>query len=163
MIRIDERWTRVSPDQAFRTGADVERWPEILPHYRYVRFRERRAFGRGVVDMAAWRDVAGLVRYPTWWVSEMDADPDTPIIRYRHIEGVTTGMDVRWEFLPEAGGTRVRVVHEWEGPRWPLIRWPAANLVIGPLFVSAIARRTLAGVCAEAERQHLWKETQHHA
>jgi len=152
MTRIDERSTTVSPDQAFRVAADVERWPEILPHYRWVRFRDRRAFGRGVVEMAAWRDFGGPLRYPTWWVSEMEADPAVPIVRYRHIEGITTAMAVRWEFLPEPGGTLVRVVHEWDGPRWPLIRWPAANLVIGPVFVSAIARRTIAGVCAEAER-----------
>lgn len=154
MIRIDERVTTASPSQAFRAAADVERWPEILPHYRWVRFREKRDFGNGVVEMAAWRDFGGPLRWPTWWVSEMEADPAEPIVRYRHIGGITRGMDVRWEFVPALdGGTLVRVVHEWDGPRWPLIGGLAARLVIGPHFVSAIARRTLAGVCAAAERQ----------
>jgi ribosome-associated toxin RatA of RatAB toxin-antitoxin module len=151
MIRIDERATTAPPHSVFAVAADVERWPEILPHYRWVRFRERRGFGRGVVEMAAWRDFGGPFRYPTWWLSEMEADPEVPIVRYRHVGGITRRMDVRWEFLPSSPGTRVRVTHEWSGPAWPLIGRVAAERVIGPWFISAIARRTLAGVCATAE------------
>lgn len=153
MIRTDERVTTATPHAAYQVAADVERWPEILPHYRWVRFREKEDFGRGVVEMAAWRDFLGPLRYPTWWVSEMEADPRVPIVRYRHVDGITRRMDVRWEFLPDPGGTLVRVIHEWDGPRWPLIGRFAARHVIGPHFVSFIARRTIAGVCAEAERR----------
>ena len=152
MIRIDEHATPASPSRVFRTAADVERWPDILPHYRWVRFREKRGFADGIVEMAAWRDFGGPLRWPTWWLSEMHSDPDAPLVTYRHIGGITKGMDVRWEFIPAVGGgTLIRLVHEWDGPEWPLISGIAANLVIGPHFVSAIARRTLAGVCAAAE------------
>jgi len=153
MIRVDERTVRAGPETCFRVAADVERWPDILPHYRWVRFREKQAFGRGRVEMAAWRDFLGPLRYPTWWVSDMEADPDVPIVRYRHVDGVTKRMDVRWEFEPRPDGTNVRIVHEWSGPRWPLIGRFAADAVIGPHFVGVIARRTLAGVAAEAERR----------
>jgi hypothetical protein len=153
LIRIDERLTTAPIEDAFRVAADVERWPDILPHYRWVRFREKREFGRGIVEMAAWRDFIGPVRYPTWWVSEMEADAAAPVVRYRHIDGITRGMDVAWEFVPQGDSVLVRVVHEWDGPDWPLISGIAANGVIGPHFVSVIARRTLAGVCAEAERR----------
>lgn len=151
MIRTDEHVTSAPPAHVFRIAADVERWPDILPHYRWVRFTDRSGPGRGTVEMAAWRDFAGPLRWPTWWVSEMEADAGTPIVRYRHVDGITRGMDVRWEFFPADDGTTVRIVHEWAGPRWPLIRGIAANAVIGPHFVSAIARRTLAGICAHAE------------
>lgn len=162
MIRTDERLSSAPPPILFQVAADVERWPEILPHYRWVRFHEKTGFGRGVVEMAAWRDFLGPLRYPTWWVSQMEADPDVPIVRYRHVEGITRRMAVTWEFLPEARGTRVRVVHEWEGPAWPLIGRVAARLVIGPHFVSFIARRTIAGICAEAERRARATETARH-
>jgi ribosome-associated toxin RatA of RatAB toxin-antitoxin module len=152
MIRTDERLSTAPPAILFQTAADVERWPEILPHYRWVRFHEKKGFGRGVVEMAAWRDFLGPIRYPTWWTSEMEADPDAPIVRYRHVDGITRRMDVRWEFLPAPEGTLVRVVHEWDGPAWPIIGRFAAEHVIGPHFVSAIARRTVAGVCARAEQ-----------
>lgn len=153
MIRIDERISTAPRDTLFQVAADVERWPDILPHYRWVRFHEQADFGVGTVEMAAWRDFGGPLRYPTWWKSEMEADPATPIVRYRHVGGITRGMDVRWEFLDAASGTLVRVVHEWDGPAWPVIGGFAATRVIGPHFVSAIARRTLAGVCEEAERR----------
>lgn len=153
MIRIDDRVTTAPIDLAFRVAADVEGWPDILPHYRWVRFREKQGFGQGVVEMAAWRDFIGPIRYPTWWVSEMAADPDPPVVRYRHIDGITSGMDVAWEFEERPHGVGVRIVHAWDGPGWPLINGIAANGVIGPHFVSVIARRTLAGICAEAERR----------
>lgn len=152
MIRIDEHVSAAPADIVFRVAADVERWPDILPHYRWVRFHEKGGFGRGVVEMAAWRTFLGPFRWPTWWKSAMEADPDVPVVRYRHVDGITRGMDVEWLFLPADRGTVVRIVHEWDGPSWPLIGRIAANLVIGPRFVSVIAGRTLAGVCAHAER-----------
>ena len=38
------------------------------------------------------------------------------------------------------------IVHEWTGPRWPLIGSAAAAWVIGPVFIHGIASRTLAGI-----------------
>lgn len=163
MIRIDERTTPAPLDQVFHAAADVERWPDILPHYRWVRFREKEAFGKGLVEMAAWRDFFGPVRYPTWWLSEMVTDAEARAVRYHHADGITRGMDVVWEFHEEGDRTRVRIVHEWQGPAWPLISGIAANHVIGPHFVSAIAQRTLAGVCAAAERRAAIEDPGAHA
>lgn len=162
MIRTDERASTAPSDALFRAAADVERWPDILPHYRWVRFHEKHGFGQGVVEMAAWRDFLGPIRYPTWWVSEMAADPGEPIVRYRHVDGITRRMDVRWEFLPDPRGTRVRIVHEWGGPAWPIVGRIAADHVIGPHFVSVIARRTLAGICTHVERGDRVPEAGHH-
>jgi hypothetical protein len=72
-------------------------------------------------------------------------------IRYRHIGGITTGMDVLWTVAASPdGGTVVTIVHTWDGPPWPLIRRIAAEWVIGPVFVHGIASRTLAGVARAA-------------
>lgn len=152
MMTLDEHLMHAPPEICFRIAADVERWPEILPHYRWVRFHERRAFGVGRVEMAAWRVFAGPIRYPTWWVSEMRALADEPAILYHHVDGITRGMEVRWSFEPRPDGTtKVSITHAWDGPRWPLIGGIAWRFVIGPHFVSAIARRTLVGVAARAE------------
>lgn len=152
MYMVDEDVAHAPPEICFQVAADVERWPEILPHYRWVRFHEKIGFADGVVEMAAWRRFP-LVRYPTWWVSEMTNDPDDLVVIYRHVDGITRGMDVRWEIREEGGGqTRFRVIHDWKGPAWPLVRGIAANGVIGPVFVSHIVVRTLAGVVREAER-----------
>ena len=153
MLTIDEQICEAPPDVAFRVAADVEGWPAILPHYRWVRFQRKDGFARGVVEMAAWRPF-GPLRYPTWWLSEMDHDAAERVVRYRHVRGVTRGMDVLWEVKPrDQGGSLLRIVHEWSGPRWPVVGGAAATLVIGPLFISHIAGRTLSGVAAEAERR----------
>jgi hypothetical protein len=130
-------------------AADVERWPELLSHYRWVRLLERRPEG-GIVEMAAWRPF-GPLGYPTWWVSEMRVDRSAPAVHYRHVRGITAGMDVVWRFVPDGDGTDVTIVHEWAGPRWPLIGPAAATLVIGPVFIHGIASRTLAGLKRHVE------------
>jgi uncharacterized membrane protein len=149
MRTVDRTHMRAPMDRVFQAAADVERWPELLSHYRWVRMLERRP-GGGVVEMAAWRPF-GPVGYPTWWVSEMRLDHATPAVHYRHIDGITTGMDVVWQFVAGGGGTEVSIVHEWSGPAWPLISKPAAELVIGPVFVHGIASRTLAGIKRHVE------------
>ncbi|HEX6926557.1 MAG TPA: SRPBCC family protein [Longimicrobiaceae bacterium] len=156
MHTIDEIDVQGTVEACFRAGADVERWPEILPHYRWVRFHEKRGFGTGRVEMAARRDF-GPLRYPVWWVSEMNVDEARPAVRYRHVAGVTTGMDVEWTFHALAGGrTRIRIVHDWaEGPQWPLprfVRRMIADAIIGPVFIHHIAGRTLNGIRRQVEK-----------
>ena len=153
VLTVDERVCEADPDICFQVAADVEAWPRILAHYRWVRFRRRDGFATGLVEMAAWRRF-GVFRYPTWWASEMTHDRDERTIRYRHVEGVTSGMDVLWSVTPvEKRRTLLRIVHEWKGPSWPLIGPLAADRVIGPVFIHHVAQRTLAGVAAEAERR----------
>jgi len=150
MRTVDRASIAAAIDLAFHAAADVERWPEFLPHYRWVRMRERRP-GGGIVEMAAWRPF-GAFRYPTWWVSEMEVRPELHEIHYRHIEGITRGMDVIWHLAPRGPHVEASIVHEWRGPTWPLVGGLAASLVIGPVFIHGIASRTLAGVKREAER-----------
>lgn len=149
MRTVDAAQIAAPPARVFASARDVERWPAMLPHYRWVRFVERRPNG-GVVEMAAWRPF-GVLRWPTWWVSEMIIDDATATIRYRHVRGITRGMDVAWRVTAHNGGSAVEIVHEWDGPAWPLISRPAADLVIGPIFIHGIASRTLAGIKRHVE------------
>jgi len=151
MTTVDERLVRAPVARIFAVARAVEEWPAHLPHYRYVRFRAR-AGGGGLVEMSAYRPF-GPVGWPTWWLSEMAVDDAAPVVRFRHVGGITTGMDVEWRFEPRGDATRVRIVHVWDGPRWPLIGVFAATAVIGPVFVHGIASRTLAGLAAVAERE----------
>jgi ribosome-associated toxin RatA of RatAB toxin-antitoxin module len=153
MTTVDERLVRAPLASIFALAADVERWPALLPHYRYVRFTERRSDGGGIVEMSADRPF-GVVRWPTWWRSRMAVlrAPSSPSIRFTHVAGITRGMEVEWSFADAAGGTHVRIVHLWDGPPVPVVGPRAATWVIGPVFVHGIASRTLAGLAAAAER-----------
>lgn len=132
-------------------AVDTARWPEILPHYRWVTLID----GGGdekTVEMAARRG-----RIPLRWraVQTVDRAGPTPVIRFRHIWGPTRGMDVAWTFHPMPGSVGVRIDHDFT-PAWPLIgNTPIGRLVadrvIGPHFVGAVAGRTLATIKAIVE------------
>jgi hypothetical protein len=155
MTTVDELIVRAPLPVIFTLAADVERWPSHLAHYRYVRFHERASDGGGLVEMSANRPF-GNANWPTMWTSLMSVTPPgdaaPPAIRFRHVRGVTAGMDVEWTFVPVENGTLVRIVHVWNGPSWPLIGELAARGLIGPVFVHGIASRTLAGLARAAER-----------
>lgn len=157
MRTLDERIVHAPPSAIFTLAADVESWPRHLSHYRYVRFRDRLG-GGGIVEMSANRPF-GPLRWPTWWVSlmEIQQGPDraAPSLRFRHIDGITTGMEVEWSFQRVTEGTHVTVLHLWNGPSWPFIGAIAARAVIGPVFVHGIAARTLAGLARAAEQGQL--------
>jgi ribosome-associated toxin RatA of RatAB toxin-antitoxin module len=155
---VDERLVHAPAAVIFELARAVDRWPRLLPHYRWVRVHERARDGGGVVEMAAWRPF-GPARWPTWWLSEMAVDDARPAIRFRHVRGITSGMEVEWTFMPRPRGTLVRIVHVWNGPRWPMVGTVAARAVIGPVFVHGIASRTLAGLARWAERERLRGET----
>lgn len=152
MTTVDEGLARASVRTTFDIVRDVESWPKHLAHYRWVRMIERDGEGGGVVEMSAYRPF-GPVGWPTFWRSLMEVDhsPERPAVRFRHVGGVTTGMEVEWAFETGSAGTSIRLVHEWDGPRWPLIGTIAAKAVIGPVFVHGIASRTMAGLVRAAE------------
>ncbi len=117
-------------------AAPVERWPALLPHYRWVKVLEERANTR-LVEMACWRDAI-----PLRWTALEELQPDVPRLRFLHVAGITRGMEVAWEFVPVAEGTEVRIDHELQ-LGWPVIGPAAARRIIGPLFISDVAGKTL--------------------
>jgi uncharacterized membrane protein len=137
-IHIDAPLERIFP-----LAAEVERWPERLPHYRYVH-RLPASNGERRFSMGARR---GPI--PVRWEAIQRPLPEERRIEFTHTGGVTRGMQVAWRFEPMDAGWEVSIEHELE-LRWPLIGL-AAERVIGPQFVEAIARRTLRRVKALAE------------
>ena len=131
----------------YELAAAVERWPQILPHYRWVKILEEEG-GRRLVEMAALRD-----RIPVRWWAEQRLFPEIPRITFRHVGGVTKGMEVEWAFAPQGDGVvRVGILHDL--PRlagWPLVGSFAAERIVGPFFVSNIAGKTLRRIKELAE------------
>ena len=131
-------------DRIFALAAEVERWPERLPHYRYV---------RRVPDPSGERRFAMGARrgpIPVRWEAVQRPRPAERVIEFEHTGGVTRGMQVAWSFREAEDGVEVSIEHELR-LGWPLIGEPIARWVIGPQFVEAIARRTLRRVKELAE------------
>ncbi len=140
---------RADAAEVYGLAAPVERWPKILPHYRWVRVLEDDGEGRRLVEMAALRDFI-----PVRWRAEQRLFPEEPRIAFRHVGGVTKGMEVEWAFAPQGdGAVRVSILHDLERglAGWPLIGDLAAERIVGPFFVSDIAGKTLGRIKELAE------------
>jgi ribosome-associated toxin RatA of RatAB toxin-antitoxin module len=131
-------------ERIFPLAAEVERWPQRLPHYRYVR-RLPAANGERRFAMGARR---GPI--PVRWEAVQRPLPDQRRIEFTHTDGATRGMEVVWRFEPNRTGWDVSIEHELD-LGWPVIGGWAAEHLIGPQFIDAIARRTLRRVKALAE------------
>lgn len=111
----------------FAATSDLERWPTVLPHYRWIRVLERNGNSM-IVQMAARR---GWL--PIHWTSRFDATGGE--LHFHHLKAFTRGMIVKWTFTPNGDGVEVRISHE-------LDRWYAG--LLARYFIQPVASRTLA-------------------
>ena len=128
----------------FEAAADLENWPRMLPHYRYIRYLERGS-SRNVVIMAAVR--SGI---PVSWTSEQIIDRENLQIRFRHLKAFTKGMRVVWTFTDTPAGTLVAIGHDLQF-RIPVLA-PIADPIIGNFFIHHVAGQTLRCMKAHLER-----------
>jgi ribosome-associated toxin RatA of RatAB toxin-antitoxin module len=139
-------WIAAPPQAVFPLVADLDRWAERLPHYRYVRILSRRPEG----TRAAMSARRGWI--PVSWEALQAPDADRLTVTFRHVRGVTRGMEVLWTLLPERGGTRATIAHDLR-LGWPVVGAFLADRVIAPQFIEPIAARTLRCFKAIAERE----------
>jgi len=174
-------------DLVFRLARDIERWPRLLPHYLSVRVEERGLQERGLPErslqqggsdgrgshgrgpegtttlrMIAVRplfDLLGL-GLPVVWRARTWAEPEHMRLRFRHVGGVTAGMDVTWRIESTPTGCHVTIDHVFRR-RLPipmlgnLLGDEALPAFVDRFFTRPIAQRTLAtfGALAEAIAQ----------
>ena len=121
--------------EIFETAANLELWPKILPHYRYIKYLER-GTDRNVVIMAANR--SGI---PISWMSEQIIDREKFEVRFHHLKAFTKGMLVVWTFQENPVGVLVEIAHDLNFRVTALA--PLAEPIIGDFFIHHIANRTL--------------------
>jgi ribosome-associated toxin RatA of RatAB toxin-antitoxin module len=119
----------------FETAANLEFWPKILPHYRYIHYLERSG-NRNIVVMAAQR--SGI---PIKWTSEEIIDRDRCEVHFNHLKAFTKGMHVVWTFTEVPDGVRVEILHELKF-RIPFLA-PIMDPIIGGFFIGNVANKTL--------------------
>lgn len=140
---------RAPADLVYDLAAAVERWPEILAHYRYVTRvpdPETGAAEPRRVTMSASR--SGI---PVRWGALQALHPSERRITYQHVAGFTKGMDVEWRIDERDDGIAdVTIFHTLISPSaW--LRSRVAEYVIGHIFVEHIADETLRGIKRQAE------------
>jgi ribosome-associated toxin RatA of RatAB toxin-antitoxin module len=122
-------------DTIFAKTSDLESWPKLLPHYRWVRVigHDGNAL---IVKMAARR---GWL--PIQWTSRFEVDAGLHELRFHHLKALTRGMDVKWTFTPTADGVRVSITHELNR-RSAIGQW-FAERVLAKHFIQPVASSTL--------------------
>ena len=131
-------------DAVFALARDVEGWPALLRDYGWCRILDR-APGRVTFSMGGW-----IRGWPARWTAVQEPEPAQRRIIFRHIKGITTGMNVEWRFEPDGDAVEVALVHDLV-MRWPLVGRLIGDWIVGPIFVDYIARKTLAAVKTRAE------------
>jgi ribosome-associated toxin RatA of RatAB toxin-antitoxin module len=129
----------------FEAAANLELWPRILPHYRYIRYLERSP-NRNVVIMAAIR--SGI---PISWTSEQVINREELEVRFHHLKAFTKGMQVVWSFRDTPDGVGVEISHDLRF-RIPALA-PIFDPLIGDFFIGHIANKTLRCMKAYVEGQ----------
>ena len=129
--------------KVFETAANLELWPKILPHYRYIHYLERSP-NRNVVVMAATR--SGI---PISWTSEQIIDREKCEVRFHHLKAWTKDMRVVWTFEDTPTGVLVKISHDLRF-RIAVVA-PIVDLLIGDFFIHNIANKTLRCMKAYVE------------
>ncbi|HZP80778.1 MAG TPA: SRPBCC family protein [Chthonomonadaceae bacterium] len=130
----------------FQLAADIQDWPTLLPHYRYLHVLEQSPTHK-IADFGASRD-----GFPVRWRARQELFPAEGRITYRHIGGITKGMWVEWRLEKRGDHVRVTIEHELNYPV-PIFGPLFAQVIVGNLFVRNIAGKTLRCIQAKVESE----------
>jgi ribosome-associated toxin RatA of RatAB toxin-antitoxin module len=128
-------------ERLFSLAADIARWPEFLPHYRWVKILSRDGEKIRAEMAARHRGV------PLWWRTIQQSKFEEKRIEFTHVGGITRGMTVQWTFDEtgeSCGGPvwLVQIHHQFE-PAWGPFKSLVADRLIGKMFVTEVANKTL--------------------
>ena len=138
--------------QIYQLAADIQDWPALLPHYRYMRIIERSETHK-IADFGATRIFAfgGFsVPWPCSWQARQELFSLERRITYKHLRGFTRGMWVEWRLEPCGDHVRVTIDHELTYPL-PILGPLFAKYIVGNLFVHQIAGKTLQCIKVKVE------------
>ena len=133
-------------DRIYDLTANIQDWPELLPHYRYVRVEEQSELHK-IAAMGASRN-----GFPVRWRCRQELVPEDRRILFKHIGGITRGMEVEWRLEPGPEGVKVTIFHELRYAV-PLLGPMFAEYIVGRLFVHNIAGKTLKCIQKKVEAE----------
>ncbi len=135
-------------DSVYNYASQVEKWPQILPHYRRVDILEPGARER-LVSMHCIR-AFGPIHWPCKWRAKQNLSPEDGRILFSHVSGPAKGMKVEWKLNRTPKGIETSIHHDLQS-KTPWGRLYAG--FIGPVFIQAIAGQTLNRIKALVESE----------
>ncbi len=152
-VEIRGRADRILP-RIYQLAADIQDWPAILPHYRYMRVIESSETYK-IADFGATRMFrlgALKASFPCRWRARQELFSADKRITYKHIQGITRGMWVEWRLEDMGDHVRVTIDHELNYPV-PVVGPLFAQHIVGNLFVHAVAGTTLQCIKSKVEAE----------
>jgi aromatase len=146
MHKVNRIEIRGEISRIFRLAADIQDWPALLPHYRYMRILEQSERVK-VADFGASRN-----GFPVHWRARQELFPEENRIIFQHIGGITRGMWVEWRLEARGDPVHVEIIHDLTYPI-PVLGPLFAHYIVGNLFVSHIANKTLRCIKAKVEAE----------
>ncbi len=138
----------------YELAADIQDWPTLLPHYRYMRIVEQSERHK-IADFGATR-VFRLgpfaLGFPCKWRGRQELFPEDKRITYKHVRGITRGMWVEWRLEDCGDHVKVTIDHELTYPIPVLGNW-FAHYIVGNLFVHPVAGTTLNCIKTKVEEE----------
>lgn len=154
----------------FRYGAKVENWPAILPHYRDVEILDdageepggradsedarhgskHTAHETRLVRMHCVR-AFGPLRWPCKWTARQVVEEESGRILFFHTSGPAKGMEVEWSLCDTPDGVLTTIKHRKRSGN-PIMGF-YFDRIVGVMFVSPIASKTLATIKEIVERE----------
>ena len=117
------------------------RWPEFLPHYRFVKPLESATETAGRNQLGLHMSAKGGW-FPVAWKALYHSDADKLELHFRHIAAFTKGMRVVWTLTTVQEGTSVEILHELRF-RIRALAW-LMEPVLRHGFIEPVAAKTLA-------------------
>lgn len=153
----------------YQLAADIQDWPTLLPHYRYMRIVEQseqhkiadfgatRFFGVTLIDNlkdGSARERRIGISFPCKWRARQELFPADMRITYKHVRGITRGMWVEWRLEDCGDHVNVTIDHELTY-NIPVLGPLFAQVIVGNLFVHPIAGTTLNCIKTKVESEVL--------
>lgn len=140
-------------EKVFGLAEDVIRWPEIMPHYKYVKLLDEYG-NKKVLEMAAYvrlgnnDDGEGLDAderrgiVPVKWTAIQESIPEERTMTFFHIKGPMKDMEVEWSFgaVEYNNNSIVEINANYTFNRYLLI----AKYTVGNFFIHNPLSKTLA-------------------
>ena len=135
---------RAPRDKVFAMVSQLLRWPEFLPHYRFVReIVEDRSKNKPLSSKVLYLHMSAEGGwFPVAWKARYHSNAETLELHFEHVAAFTKGMRVVWTLTPTPEGTQVEILHELR------FRVGALSWLMEPVlqfgFIEPVARKTLA-------------------
>lgn len=140
MHSISSIFIQAPREKVFELVSQLLRWPEFLPHYRFVRAIPGQTSGEN--GWVGLHMSANGGWFPVAWKAKFRARPSTLELEFEHTAAFTKGMYVVWKLKQEPEGTLVEIHHDLR------FRVGFLSFLLEPIlqhgFIEPVASRTLA-------------------